>query len=61
MNFAEIVTASYEKEAYFHRNYKARCILDFHNKKDAKGLVNKYRGGGGGGPEHFEMWWLENT
>ena len=26
-----------------------------------KGLVNKYRGGGGGGPEHFEMWWLENT
>ena len=26
-----------------------------------KGLVKKYRGGGGGGPEHFEMWWLENT
>ena len=48
MNFAEIssVTASYEKEAYFHRNYKARCILDFHNKKDAN-LMN-LRGGGGG-------------
>ena len=47
MSFAEISSnllnaksqASYEKEAYFHRNYKARCILDFHNKKD---------GGGGG-------------
>ena len=24
-----------------------------------KGLVKKYRGGCG--PEHFEMWWLENT
>ena len=28
-----------------------------------KGLVKKYSGGGerGGGPEHFKMWWLENT
>ena len=28
---------------------------------EGKGLVKKYRGGGGGEPEHFEMWWLENT
>ena len=26
----------------------------------AKGLVKKYRGGGGG-PEHFEMWLIKNT
>ena len=29
-----------------------------------EGLVKKYRGvvgGVGGGPEHFKMWWLENT
>ena len=24
-----------------------------------EGLVKKYREGGG--PEHFKMWWLENT
>ena len=40
------VTASYEKEAYFH-NYKARCILDFNNKKDAN--LKNLPGGGGGG------------
>ena len=26
-----------------------------------KGLVKKYRGGGGGGPEHLEMWLIKNT
>ena len=26
----------------------------------SKGLVKKY-GGGGGGPEHLEMWLLKNT
>ena len=29
------------------------CLL-----QGVKGVVKKYRGGG---PEHFEMWWLENT
>ena len=36
------------KGELFHTNY-------------VKGLVKKYKGGGVGGPEHFEMWWLENT
>ena len=27
----------------------------------AKGLVKKYRGRGGGGPEHLEMWLIKNT
>ena len=25
------------------------------------GTGQKVQGGGGDGPEHFEMWWLENT
>ena len=35
------------KKAYFHRNYKGRCILDFYNKRDAN-LKNLREGGGGG-------------
>ena len=26
-----------------------------------KELVKKYRGGGGGGQEHLEMWLIKNT
>ena len=29
--------------------------------KRVKGLVKKYRGGGGGWPEHLEMWLIKNT
>ena len=38
------------QEAYFHRNYKARCILDFNNKK----------GGGGGHDKLCKLLWGVN-
>ena len=43
-----------KKEAYFHRNYKARCI--FQGKKDA--YLKNLRGGGGGHGHGFFFFFL---
>ena len=56
--FALFALRQYASQASQVRFYCSRQEPYFYGDK---GLVKKYRGGGGGGPEHLEMWLIKNT